>query len=167
MALHSIRRLYPLWRDLTGIRPGAVVDPPILLLASPYLAAWLNAARDTYFHGGSPDVRLGRYATEIRGAVHELRRRAPEDLHTLARDLAWNEGFTGRDALVLTEAYWIKAAVGAGGWEAERPMPSPLPSSQHLDDEVPWLLAVAEAYRMIHPATAAALLAASGGPAQL
>jgi hypothetical protein len=106
--------------------------------------------RDILSHDTTPQIRLGRYVTEIRDATHELRRRAPSDLFHRARRLAEAQGHTGEDADAAAEAYWLKAALDA----ADAPAGAPVAYHTASDDfasEVPWLQRVARAYRHADP----------------
>ncbi|CCK32105.1 hypothetical protein BN159_7726 [Streptomyces davaonensis JCM 4913] len=155
--------LHPLWRDLVLAVNGIALYQPSNLFNGHRAAGPLNAIRDVLSHDATPQIRLGRYVTEIRDATHELRRRAPADLYARAVQLAKAEGRQGSDADATAEAYWLKAALGA----ADRPAGAPAAFHTAGDDfatEIPWLLRVAESYRTASPASTTRLLSSSETP---
>ncbi|MGJ5898390.1 MAB_1171c family putative transporter [Streptomyces niveiscabiei] len=147
--VHSTRavvRLHPLWRDLALAVDGIALYQPATLLRGHRAAAPLSTLRDVLSHDATPQVRLGRYVTEIRDATHELRRRAPADLYERAVRFAEAQGHRGADAEAAAEAYWLKAALPA----ARHPAGAPTAFRTAGDDfttEVSWLMQVARAYR--------------------
>ncbi|MFE7314517.1 MAB_1171c family putative transporter [Streptomyces sp. NPDC057555] len=158
--LAAIRALHRLWRDLAFVVPDLVLYPPSRILPGSRLAAPLNTARDMFAHDASPQIRLGRYVTEIRDAIHELRRRAPEDLYRHARELAAAES-DGQPADAVAEAYWIRAAMASADRPVGSPVPFPAGRGESLAAEVPWLLKVADAYARANPTAAVRLLGAA------
>ncbi|MFE6686007.1 MAB_1171c family putative transporter [Streptomyces sp. NPDC057743] len=158
--LAAIRRLHRLWRDLAFVVPDLVLYPPSRILPGSRLAAPLNTARDIFAHDASPQIRLGRYVTEIRDAIHELRRRAPEDLYQHATELAAAET-AGRPADAVAEAYWIRAAMASADRPVGSPVPFPSGRGESLAAEVPWLLTVADAYASANPTATVRLLGAA------
>ncbi|MGW1783931.1 DUF6545 domain-containing protein [Streptomyces sp. NPDC002143] len=163
-AVSLLRVLHPLWRDMVRVAPeSGPQNSSALLTCLGKAVRHLSAAVDVLASVERRRVRLVRYVKQI-GAGHTvLGLRAPKDLRRLARDLSRNEGHVGDQADVVAEAYWVKAALAcidpvAGGRLAASPIES------GFDDDVAWWSAVSEAYRSVHPATAAALLAASEWP---
>ncbi|MFF3979796.1 MAB_1171c family putative transporter [Streptomyces sp. NPDC001828] len=155
-ALKAIVGLHSLWRDLVLAVDGVALHQPSRLRRAHHVGAAVNTVRDIVSHDATPQIRLGRYVTEIRDATHELRRRAPSDLFQRARRLAEAEGRTALEANAAAEAYWLKAAL------ATVHAPAGVPVAFHTvgDDfasEVPWLLRVARAYRQASPHTTAIL----------
>lgn len=153
-AIKAVIGLHRLWRDLVLTIDGSALHGPSMLFSGHRSLALLNTARDILSHDTTPQIRLGRFVTEIRDVTHELRRRAPSDLFERARRLAEAEGHTGPDADAVAEAYWLKAAMALAG------APARAPAAFHTagDDfasEVPWLLRVARAYRQASPHTGA------------
>lgn len=153
-AIKAVIGLHRLWRDLVLTIDGSALHEPSMLLGGHRAASLLNTVRDVLSHDTGPQIRLGRYVTEIRDVTHELRRRAPSDLFDRARRLAEAEGHTGPDADAVAEAYWLKAAMALAS------APGRAPAAFHTagDDfasEVPWLLRVALAYRRASPHTGA------------
>ncbi|MFD7013970.1 MAB_1171c family putative transporter [Streptomyces sp. NPDC059928] len=162
-ALKAAVGLHPLWRDLVLAVDGVALHQPSGLLSSRRAAAVINTVRDVVSHDTTPQIRLGRYVTEIRDVTHELRRRAPSDLFQRARRLAEAEGHLAKDAEAVAEAYWLKAAL------ATVDAPAGAPAAFHTagDDfasEVPWLLRVSSAYRQASPHTGAILDALAPAP---
>ncbi|MFE9407363.1 MAB_1171c family putative transporter [Streptomyces sp. NPDC006704] len=155
-ALKAVIGLHSLWRDLVLAVDGVALHQPSRLLSGHRAAAALDTVRDVVSHDATPQIRLGRYVTEIRDVTHELRRRAPSDLFQRARRLAEAEGHTAQDADAAAEAYWLKAALATVN------APAGVPAAFHTvgDDfasEVPWLVRVARAYRQASPHTGAIL----------
>ncbi|MGW5200775.1 MAB_1171c family putative transporter [Streptomyces spiralis] len=155
-ALRAVIGLHSLWRDLVLAVDGIALHQPSRLRGGHRAAAVINTVRDVVSHDATPQIRLGRYVTEIRDVTHELRRRAPSDLFQRARRLAEAEGRTAQEADAAAEAYWLKAAL------ATVDAPAGVPAAFHTagDDfasEVPWLLRVARAYREASPHTGAIL----------
>ncbi|MFJ2218283.1 MAB_1171c family putative transporter [Streptomyces sp. NPDC101062] len=159
--LREILRLHRLWADLAGVIPGLVLYPPSRILAGNPLLAPLNTARDVFSREASSHVLLGRYVTEIRDAVHELRRRAPEELYQRARELARAEDHTGPDLDAVAEAYWIRAAMATASQPPGPPVAFPSARGESLAEEVPWLLRVAAAYDQTDPLATLGLLGAA------
>ncbi|MFK4688233.1 MAB_1171c family putative transporter [Streptomyces pristinaespiralis] len=144
--MRTVIRLHPLWRDLVLAVEGNALYKPSLLLGGHRAAALMNLARDVLSHDATPQIRLGRYVTEIRDVIHELRRRVPADLLQRARAVAEAEGHRGTDAAAVAEAYWLKSALGA----ASHPAGAPVRFETAGDDfpsEVTWLMRVADVYR--------------------
>lgn len=163
-AIKAIIGLHQLWRDLVLAIDGIALHQPSLLLGGHRAAAFINAMRDIFSHDATPQIRLGRYVTEIRDVTHELRRRAPSDLFQRARRLADAEGHTGQDADAAAEAYWLKAALTT----VDAPAGAPVAFHTVGDDfasEVSWLLRVARAYRKASPHTVAILEDLTPSPA--
>ncbi|BCM65686.1 hypothetical protein EASAB2608_01020 [Streptomyces sp. EAS-AB2608] len=149
-AIKALVGLHRLWRDLVLAIDGIALHPPSMILGGHRAAAAINMLRDVLAHDTTPQIRLGRYVTEIRDATHELRRRAPSDLFQRARRLAETEGHTAQDADAVAEAYWLKSALRA----ADAPAGAPVAFHTASDDfasEVPWLQRVARAYRQAGP----------------
>ncbi|QNP71529.1 hypothetical protein IAG44_20250 [Streptomyces roseirectus] len=147
-SIHAILRLHPLWRDLALAVDGIALYQPAHLLRGHRAAAPLSTLRDVLSHDATPQIRLGRYITEIRDATHELRRRAPADLYERAVQFAEAKGHRGPEAAVTAEAYWLKAALPA----ARQPAGAPTAFRTAGDDfgtEVSWLMQVSHAYRRI------------------
>ncbi|MGC0328047.1 hypothetical protein RKD23_001037 [Streptomyces sp. SAI-170] len=149
--MRAVIRLHPLWRDLVLAVEGKALYKPSRLLGGHRAAALVNLARDVLSHDATPQIRLGRYVTEIRDVTHELRRRVPADLLSRARAVAEAEGLRGADAAATAEAYWLKAALGAVGHPAGAPVRFDT-VGDGFASEVPWLLRVADAYRSASPA---------------
>ncbi|MFI1765289.1 MAB_1171c family putative transporter [Streptomyces sp. NPDC020800] len=154
---HTIR-LHRLWADLTLVNPDLVAYPPSRLLAGRPGATLLNTARDVLSRQMSPAFRLGRYITEIRDAILELRRRAPEHLYASALQAAERAGHQGQDAETVAQAYWLRAALARIDRPPHQPVDFPADIGERLDDERAWLLKVAAAYRATPRATALSLL---------
>jgi hypothetical protein len=155
-AFKAVIRLHPLWRDLVLSIDGIALHQPSKLLSGRRAATIINTVRDVVSHDASPQIRLGRYVTEIRDVTHQLRRRAPADLFQRARRLAEAEGHTAQGADAAAEAYWLKAALATVN------APAGVPAAFHTagDDfasEVSWLLRVARVYRTASPHTGAIL----------
>ncbi len=153
-SLKAVIGLHHLWRDLVLGIDGIALHQPSRLLSGHRAATLINTVRDVVSHDATPQIRLGRYVTEIRDVTHELRRRAPADLFQRARRLAEAEGHTAADAEVAAEAYWLMAALATVN------APAGAPAAYHTagDDfasEVAWLLRVARAYRAASPHTGA------------
>jgi Family of unknown function (DUF6545) len=144
--MHDLAALHPLWRDLAMTAPDVVRHRPSQLLASYRIFAPLNTAVDLLSHDTSPTMRLGRYVTEIRDVIHELRRHAPAELAEHARRRAEMAG-PESDTETRAEAYWIRAARAAFfSRPAGKPAPFPFPAGEGFAAEVPHLRAVAAAY---------------------
>ncbi|QFQ97305.1 hypothetical protein F9278_15045 [Streptomyces phaeolivaceus] len=156
--------LYPLWRDLAVALDGIALYAPSNMLDGHRAAAFFNTARDVISQFVTPQVRLGRYVTEIRDSIQQLRRRAPADLFVRARQLAESQGHTGADADAVAEAYWIKAALTTLNHPAGAPTAFETEGSDFAT-EVSWLLRVADAYRRASPDTATKLLVPTTTPA--
>ncbi|MER7684533.1 MAB_1171c family putative transporter [Streptomyces sp. NPDC097610] len=162
-ATRAVIALHRMWRDLVLAVDGIALYEPSKFLGGRRAAALLNTVRDVLSHDATPQIRLGRYVTEIRDVTHELRRRAPADLFERARQLAQAQGHTADDANAVAEAYWLKAALTT----AHRPAGAPAAFHTVGDDfttEVPWLLRVAAVYRHAQAVTAATLLHAVTAP---
>jgi hypothetical protein len=156
--------LYPLWRDLAIAVDGIALYAPSNVLDGHRAAAFLNTVRDVISQVVTPQIRLGRYVTEIRDGIQQLRRRAPADLFPRARQLAEAEGHTGADADAVAEAYWLKAALTT----MDHPAGAPTAFETEGDDfatEISWLLRVADAYRQAGADTTSKLLAPITVPA--
>ncbi|MGC4916291.1 MAB_1171c family putative transporter [Streptomyces albogriseolus] len=150
--LRSLRDLHPLWRDLALTAPQVVRHRPSQLLGNTKLSAPVNRLRDLFGHDDSPTRRLGRYVTEIRDVIYELRRHAPEGLVDWARRQAELDGVQGSDADITAEAYWIRGAkVELAEREAGLPAPFPFGAGDDLAEEIPHLRAVAAVYGRIGP----------------
>lgn len=164
--LHAVRALaglHRLWRDLVSAIDGIALHRPSRLLCGHRVAVLVNTVRDVIAHDATPQIRLGRYVTEIRDATHELRRRAPADLFQRARRLAAAEGYTDEDAEAVAEAYWLKAALATSGAPAGAPAAFHT-SGDDFASEVVWLCRVARAYRGAGPHTGAILDALAPAP---
>ncbi|MFI9829676.1 MAB_1171c family putative transporter [Streptomyces sp. NPDC051913] len=162
-AIKAVIGLHRLWRDLVLTIDGSALHAPSMLLGGHRIVSLLNTVRDVLSHDTTPQIRLGRYVTEIRDVTHELRRRAPADLFERARRLAEAESHIGLDADAVAEAYWLKAAMALAG----APGRAPVAYSTAGDDfasEVPWLLRVARAYRQASPHTGAIMDALTPAP---
>ncbi|MFJ4689258.1 MAB_1171c family putative transporter [Streptomyces sp. NPDC088789] len=149
--LRAVIRLHRLWRDLVLTVDGIAFHRPSTLLRGHRAAAPLNTLRDVCARDDTPQIRLGRYVTEIRDATHELRRRAPADLLHRARRAAEAEGHTGRQLDAVTEAYWLKAALAAAGAPPGAPAAYTTAAGDDFASEVAWLQHVARAYRRAGP----------------
>ncbi|MEU1073626.1 MULTISPECIES: MAB_1171c family putative transporter [unclassified Streptomyces] len=155
-ALKALAGLHALWRDLVLAVDGVALHQPSGLLCGRRAAGVINLVRDIFSHDATPQIRLGRYVTEIRDVTHELRRRAPSDLLQRARRLAEAEGHVADDGAAVAEAYWLKAALAF----ADAPAGAPAAFYTAGDDfasEVPLLLRVSRAYRQASPHTRAIL----------
>ncbi|MDX2394793.1 hypothetical protein NJL88_32930 [Streptomyces sp. DK15] len=160
-AYRMLAELHPLWRDLALTAPDLVRRAPSRLLPGRPLADRLNTLRDLFAHDASPQVRLGRYVTEIRDVIHAMRRRAPDDLYQVSLELAESEGREGRDAEAVAQAYWILSArLNMRDPVREPGVPAEFPAAgeDFFADEVPWLLRVGEAYAEADPAVAEEVL---------
>ncbi|MFF5538702.1 MAB_1171c family putative transporter [Streptomyces cinerochromogenes] len=149
-AIKALVALHRLWRDLVLTVDGIALHQPSMVFGGHHAATTINTMRDVLSHDITPQIRLGRYITEIRDATHELRRRAPSDLLQRARRLAEAQGHSDKDAHAVAEAYWLKAALSA----ADAPAGAPVAYYTASDDfasEVPWLQRVARAYRQAGP----------------
>ncbi|PAK24675.1 hypothetical protein CJD44_21125 [Streptomyces sp. alain-838] len=155
-ALRALTRLHPLWRDVVSAVHSVPLHPPSRVMGGLRAAALIATVRDVVTHDATPQIRLGRYVTEIRDATHELRRRAPADLFQRARRLASAEGYSGEDAEAVAEAYWLKAALDTA--DAPAGMPAAFHTSgDDFTSEVAWLCRVARVYRRTSPHTGAIL----------
>ncbi|MER5766554.1 DUF6545 domain-containing protein [Streptomyces sp. NPDC001985] len=153
--------LHPLWRDLALVTPDVVHHQPSRLLDGHRFGPALSLVRDPAGRAGeSCTTQLGRYVTEVRDSIHELRRHAPADLADRALR------FARRDE-IHAEAYWNRAARTTLGTEPGCPAPLPFHPGGDLAAEIPHLRAVASAYTRAsdqaaqqllgrHPATATA-----------
>ncbi|MET9611173.1 MAB_1171c family putative transporter [Streptomyces sp. NPDC006512] len=160
-AYRMLARLHPLWRDLALTAPDLVRRAPGRPLPGRSRAGRLVTARDLFAHDASPQVRLGRWVTEIRDVIHAMRRRAPDDLYQVSLELAESEGHTGQDAEAVAQAYWILSARLNMRDPAREPgVPAEFPDAgeDFYADEVPWLLRVCEAYARADPAVAEEVL---------
>ncbi|MFE4664591.1 MAB_1171c family putative transporter [Streptomyces sp. NPDC056716] len=149
--ISAVLHLHHLWRDLVLAVDGIALRPPSTLLDGHRTAAPLNTLRDICSRGDTPQIRLGRYVTEIRDATHELRRRAPADLLHRARRAAEAEGHTGRQLDAVTEAYWLKTALTAAGAPPGIPAAYTTAPGDDFPSEVAQLQRVAHAYRRAAP----------------
>ncbi|MGW5679620.1 MAB_1171c family putative transporter [Streptomyces sp. NPDC003860] len=142
----SLIDLHPLWRDLALVTPDVVRHRPSRLFRGNRVGPALGLIHDLTGRGGeSCATQLGRYVTEIRDSIHELRRHAPADLADRALRLAHrDEGLV--DPRIHAEAYWIRAAQTTLSGDAGCPVPFPFPPGGDLAAEVPHLRAVAAAY---------------------
>jgi hypothetical protein len=150
--------LHRLWRDLVLSVDGIALYAPSTLRADQGAVALINAVRDITSYDATPQIRLGRFVTEIRDVTHELRRHAPADLFVRAHQLAESHGHSGTQADAVAEAYWLKAALTV----IDRPAGAPVAFSSAGDDfrtEVSWLLRVARAYRHASDTGVSSLLA--------
>ncbi|MET9142954.1 MAB_1171c family putative transporter [Streptomyces sp. NPDC004042] len=163
-AYRALAVLHPLWRDLVSTVDGVALHRPSQLPSGRRTAALVGAVRDVLFQDTTPQIRLGRYVTEIRDATRELRRRASDDLFQRARRLAEAEGHTGEEAEVVAEAYWLKAALAAADASAGAPGAFHTCGTDFAS-EVAWLCRVARAYRRAAPRTGAILEAVTPVPA--
>ncbi|MFJ7969416.1 MAB_1171c family putative transporter [Streptomyces sp. NPDC096324] len=155
--------LHRLWRDLVLAVDGVALYQPSSLFHGHRAVGALNRFRDVLSHDATPQIRLGRYVTEIRDAIHELRRRAPADLYDRAVQLTEANGHRGTDADAMAEAYWIKAALTAAGQPAGAPVTFRT-AGDDFTTEVAWLLRVAAAYREADPASISRLIRSSDTP---
>ncbi|MCP3822681.1 hypothetical protein NLX86_32730 [Streptomyces sp. A3M-1-3] len=149
--MRTVVRLHPLWRDLVLAVDGIALYQPSLLLGGHRAAVLVNLARDVLWHDATPQIRLGRYVTEIRDVTHELRRRVPADLLSRARELAEAEGHRGTDAAAVAEAHWLKSALGAIRHPAGAPVRFETAGGDFAS-EVAWLMRVADVYHSARPA---------------
>lgn len=160
-AMRALARLHPLWRELALAQPSLALTPPSRLFRGHRAATRLNTCVDLVFRSGSPRVRLGRYVTEIRDVMHQLRRHAPVDLYDRAAHLAEQHGHLGPATAVYAEAYWLKAALTclAASPRPGAPVRLSTTSGPDLATEVPWLLQVSAAYLRTPDDAATMLLA--------
>ncbi|MGQ4383642.1 MAB_1171c family putative transporter [Streptomyces sp. SAS_270] len=162
-AIKAVIGLHRLWRDLVLTIDGSALHAPSMLLGGHHTVSLLNTVRDVVSHDTSPQIRLGRFVTEIRDVTHELRRRAPADLFERARRLAEAEGHTGLNADAVAEAYWLKAAMAVAGAPGRAPA-AYYTAGDDFASEVPWLMRVARAYRQASPHTGAIMDALAPTP---
>jgi hypothetical protein len=128
--LASIRALHSMWRELAGATPG------LAGCLWPYRAA--HPAR----------IRLIQRTAEIRDAVLALRSFVSPSIITQSRRLLASAGLTGTALDSATEACWLKLASRAAREGAPAQGPAHvLPCESTLDEEVVWLLQIAEAMR--------------------
>lgn len=159
--MSDLRALHPLWRDLATTAPDVVRRRPSQLLPGRPLFTFFNTSRDLLSYDNSPVMRLGRYVTEIRDVIHELRRHAPDELAERARLHAERSGL-GAGSEIKAEAYWIRAARAVfSGRPAGPPAPFPFQAGDSIDTEVPHLRAVAVEYGRIKGSDVRDIL---GGP---
>jgi len=129
--LRALRRLRPLWMALSQ--------------AAPY-----NAAR---IPTSSVRQRLSRRVLDIRDRQLALRPYADPDLPRRALEAAEQAGYCGEQARVLAEATWLESARQAKvhGFAATADVPYDatyeVSGGKDLDEEVTWLLGVADAHR--------------------
>ena len=138
--------LHPLRHPPAPAIDGIALHRPTRPLGEHHATAPFSLLRDVLSHDATPQIRLGRYVTEIRDATHELRRRAPADLYERAVHFAETKGHRGPEAAATAEAYWLKAALPA----ARQPAGAPTAFRTAGDDfgtEVSWLMQVSRAYR--------------------
>ncbi|MFF3556221.1 MAB_1171c family putative transporter [Streptomyces tsukubensis] len=141
----SLIDLHPLWRDLALVTPDVVRHQPSGILNGHRIGPFLGLARDLAGRGGeSCGTQLGRYVTEIRDSIHELRRHAPADLADRALRFAHED--QAAEPRIRAEAYWIRAARTTLGGKPGCPAPFPFHPGGDLAAEVPHLRAVAAAY---------------------
>ena len=127
----ALRRIQPLWAELTGAVPDIVLD------ARSHL---------------TPRVRLHRTVIEIRDAVLVLSSYVPEHVREQAERTAELCGVQGDRRTALAEAIWLRTACAAkldGAAIVRGPERQPAPSSTmalDFDAEVARLLVLSEAY---------------------
>ncbi|QGV79498.1 MAB_1171c family putative transporter [Streptomyces ficellus] len=123
-------RLHPLWHALMTAFPDQPFEPPAPL------------ARELTRFDTPADLRVDRWAADIADAVEKLRHYVPDGLVGAATSLAGGPG-------PLADAYWIKAALAAkaDGAPAGKAAAVEQKHATDQDDEVAWLVRVADAYR--------------------
>ncbi|RZD89308.1 MAB_1171c family putative transporter [Streptomyces albidoflavus] len=126
----TLRRLRPLWRELTGAVPYVVLTTAV--------RRWRIS------------FRLERCVIEIEDASLALREYVSMEVHEKAQDFARREGVPDEDVDATVEAAWLRAAVQRTS--AHQPLKGveypPLGvTGRDRASELVWLLKVARAYR--------------------
>lgn len=143
-AYHSLRQLYPLWRDLHTASPEIALTRP------------RDALTDALPTGAVP-ARLYRRVIEIRDGLLALRGYAPAEVYTAAATRARAAGLGDVEAQAAGWACWIgtaRRAKLAGSQPAEAGQAPPVMGESDLRGEVRWLSHVARAYRSPQARTA-------------
>ncbi|QHC18885.1 hypothetical protein GR131_27530 [Streptomyces sp. GF20] len=126
----TLRRLRPLWRELTGAAPYVVLTTAVRRWRIPF--------------------RLERCVIEIEDASLALREYVSMNVYEKAQDFVRREGAPDEDVDAAAEAAWLRAAVQRTS--AHQPLKEveypPLGvTDRDRVSELAWLLKVAKAYR--------------------
>ncbi|WP_340642103.1 MAB_1171c family putative transporter [Streptomyces albidoflavus] len=126
----TLRRLKPLWRELTGAVPYVVLKTAVRRWRIPF--------------------RLERCVIEIEDASLALREYVSLEMYEKAQDFARREGAPDEDVDAAAEAAWLRSAVQCA--PAHQPLKGveypPLGvTDRDRASELAWLLKVAKAYR--------------------
>ncbi|GAA0643360.1 hypothetical protein GCM10010174_77750 [Kutzneria viridogrisea] len=130
-SLLTLRRLTPLWRDISLAVPSVVLVPPSRGLTA-------------------PGMRIYRMVIEIRDGLLVLRNYVPPALLRRAREHVAAQGVPQEQADAAVTACWVATAIASRGAGAQ-PQPEPPRIAHlgggHLDTEIDFLRELARAYR--------------------